>query len=258
MKKRAHGQVRQSQVVTTWGPGALMDLPHDAAIVGGLDEWPRPQDLQEVVEPRLARKLALLTGVSAPKLYAPPADPDEPNAPPRGIGVWRFPEWYVVQERKDTQERVRSRRLVHRKALDEKGKFDGLRVVPTRFVRACPRGHIDDLDWRAFVHHGSSKCQRQLWLDERGTSGDLAELTVRCECGAKRGLYEASQVELNALGTCTGKRPWLGPDASEECSLPEQALGALCFECILSTSGKRAFHSRSRTGCGHSGRFALG
>ena len=31
----------------------------------------------------------------------------------------------------------------------------------------------------------------QLWLDERGTSGDLADLYVRCECEKSRGLFEA-------------------------------------------------------------------
>ena len=35
------------------------------------------------------------------------------------------------------------------KGLDDKRRFDRLPVVPTRFVRACPRGHVDDLDWPA-------------------------------------------------------------------------------------------------------------
>ncbi len=35
----------------------------------------------------------------------------------------------------------------------------------------------------------------QLWLDEQGTGGDLGDLTVRCECGKKRGLHEAAEFE---------------------------------------------------------------
>lgn len=100
-------------------------------------------------------------------------------------------------------------------------------VVATRFVRACPRGHVDDLDWRYFVHeaHGtSSPCPRQLWLDERGTSGDLADLVVRCECGRQRSLYEATQIELNPLGTCRGARPWLGRNTNEDCNQPSRLL----------------------------------
>ena len=55
MSRRAQGQLRQSQVITTYGPGALIDLPRHSAIIGGLDTWPK--GLDEVVEPRLAHKL---------------------------------------------------------------------------------------------------------------------------------------------------------------------------------------------------------
>ena len=216
---RAAGSVRQSQVITTYGPGALIDLPAHSAIVGGLDTWPKT--LQEIAEPRLSHILQRITDVTAPKLYAPPPAPSEPWAPSTGIGAWRFPEWFVVQERTRTGgeggSRPQSRRLVQRKALDERGKFEGLPVVPTRFVRACPRGHVDDLDWYAFVHGAGSPCRRQLWLDERGTTGGLGELTVRCECGKSRNLSDASDIGANALGKCRGTRPWLGRNMNEEC-----------------------------------------
>ena len=226
MSRRAHGQLRQSQVVTTYGPGALIDLPRHSAIIGGLDTWSK--DLDEVVEPRLAQKLARLTGVPAPRLCAPPPTPNEPWATRRGIGAWRFPEWFVVQEdgggQSGGERRDRSRRLVHRKALDERGRFEKLTVVPTRFVRACPRGHVDDLDWRGFVHGAGRVCRRQLWLDERGTTGDLADLFVRCECGKSRPLYEAAELDQNPLGTCRGARPWLGRNTNEDCSQPSRLL----------------------------------
>jgi hypothetical protein len=44
---KAHGQVRRGQVITTYGPGALIDLPRHSAIVGGLDTWPKISDLEE-------------------------------------------------------------------------------------------------------------------------------------------------------------------------------------------------------------------
>ena len=215
------GQLRQSQVITTYGPGALVDLPRHSAIMGGLDTWPK--DLDEIVEPRLVRVLRNLTDVPSPKLFAPPPAPDEPWASPRGIGAWRFPEWFVVQEDNDGDQE-RSRRLVHRKSLDDRGRFDGKDVVPTRFVRACPRGHVDDLDWPGFVHGPDDNCRRQLWMDERGTTGDLAELSIRCECGKRRSLYEAAELDQNPLGTCRGTRPWLGLNTEEDCSQPSRLL----------------------------------
>ena len=55
MRRRAHGQLRRGQVITTYGPGALIDLPRHSAIVGGLDTWPSTTDLDEVKEDRLGR-----------------------------------------------------------------------------------------------------------------------------------------------------------------------------------------------------------
>jgi len=223
---KAHGQLRSSQIITTYGPGALIDLPKHSAIVGGLDTWPKTGDLEEIVETRLARKLKIMTGVAAPRLYAPPPDSNDPQQAKKGIGAWRFPEWFVVQEKDDPGQRERSRRLIHRKALDAKGRFDGRQVVATRFVRACPKGHVDDLDWYWFVHGTTSEClkNRQLWLDERSISGDLADLVVRCECKRSRGLYEAMLLEVNPLGTCRGARPWLGKGTHEGCNLPSRLL----------------------------------
>jgi len=223
MSKRAHGQIRRSQVITTYGPGALIDLPNHSAIVGGLDMWPKTSDLEPIMESRLLYKLRALTGIPNPQLFAPPADSNELGEDTKGIGAFRFPEWFVVQEESAGGDRERSRRLVKRSAL-EKGKFDRKQVVATRFVRACPKGHVDDLNWHRYVHGPEDQCRRQLWLDERGTSGDLADLVVRCECGKSRSLYEATLFELNPLDTCRGARPWIGKHANEECHLPTRLL----------------------------------
>ena len=221
---RAHGQVRRSQVITTWGPGALIDLPTNSGILGGLDTWPKIGTLEQVIDQRVTRKISLLTGIQEPLLFAPPPDSTLPGEPKQGIGVWRFPQWVVVQEELSGDGSGRSRRLVSRKALDEKGRFDGRPVVPTRFVQACPRGHIEDVGWHWFVHGSGDPCRRRLWLDEQGTGGDLSDLTVRCECKKSRRLSEAADLSLNALGTCHGSRPWLGMQNREDCGLPSRLL----------------------------------
>ena len=216
----SQGTLRQSQVITTYGPGALIDLPRHSAIVGGLETW--PQGLEEILERRLSNVLHKITGVPSPSLYAPPPEPDPPWAERRDIGAWRFPEWFVVQQAIG-EGRGQKRRLVHRHAL-ERGRYENRPVVPTRFVRACPRGHVDDVDWVKFVH-GEKHCgRRELWLVEHGTTGDLGDLVVRCECGKQRRLYEAAELENNPLGTCTGARPWLGRHAAEDCNQPSRLL----------------------------------
>ena len=34
---RPHGQIRQSQLITSFGPGAMMDLPDHSVLISGLD-----------------------------------------------------------------------------------------------------------------------------------------------------------------------------------------------------------------------------
>jgi hypothetical protein len=90
-------------------------------------------------------------------------------------------------------------------------------VLPVRFVQACTRGHVSDIDWRVFVHGKGVVCSRRLWLEERGTTGDLTDITIRCECGLFKALSAATKIADAPLGYCNGPRPWLGPNAHERC-----------------------------------------
>ena len=215
------GQLRQSQVVTTFGPGAMVDLPDHSVIIGGLNTWSGYID-RPITEERLAAKVKTLLGWDSVRFYAPPAESDEPGAPVTGVTAWLFPEWFVAQY--DVREGgVRSRPLVYRTDL-ERGMYrrdrdKAAKVVPIRFVQACPRGHVSDIKWKLFVHGPGDDCSRQLWIDERGTSGDLADIYIRCECGKSRQLSVATQRggDNPPLGYCKGARPWLGPNGGERC-----------------------------------------
>jgi hypothetical protein len=206
----------------------MVDLPQHSVLIGGLDLWGSPEDggFQAIREDRLLAKVRRVLGRDDLRMFAPPVDGAAQDAPSTGIVVWRFPGWFVVQKDEVWGENVRSRRLVSERELVRGSQWLGpdkkrYPVVPVRFVQACANGHISDLDWHWFAHTGGT-CRRKLWIDERGTSGDLAAVFVRCECGATRSLVQAlPQGEGGApLGTCQGRRPWLGHGASEECLGP--------------------------------------
>jgi len=214
------GQLRQSQVVTTFGPGAMVDLPDYSAIIGGLDTWKGYQE-RPITEERLAAKVKTLLKLDDIRFYAPPPDKDDPTAPITGITAWLFPEWFVAQfEVRDAG--TRSRPLVHRTDLDKGMKYrrdreKAVKVVPIRFVQACPRGHVSDIKWKLFLHGPDDPCSRQLWIDEKGTSGDLTDVFIRCECGKSKALSAATKLNDVPLGFCDGSRPWLGNFARERC-----------------------------------------
>jgi hypothetical protein len=222
-------ELRTSQLVTTFGPGAMVDLPEASAIIAGLDHWRYDRThIPLIQEPRLVEKLQRLLGIPNLTLRAPPPATDGYQGFHPDVVAWRFPEWFIVQKAESTPRGFRRRRLVHLNSLDGGRYRDADRkrspVVAVRFVRACIKGHVGDIDWKAFVHGAASGCPRDLWLEERGTTGDLDEIWVTCECGAERVMSQAARMELKALGNCNGSRPWLGPGTKESCGAPNRLL----------------------------------
>ncbi|HMV65294.1 MAG TPA: DUF1998 domain-containing protein [Myxococcota bacterium] len=221
--KRPHGTLRRSQILTTYGPGAMVDLPDHAVIIGGLEHW-SDRDWQVVHEPRLLRRLRR-ERMRPTELRMPPAASDAHDAGHNGITAWMFPEWFVGAPVEGSDPGARSRPLISRRAV-ERGKYQNKPVVPVRFVQACTRGHISDIDWYTFVHRGKTECRGDLFVDERGTTGDLHNVVVRCSCGQSRPMSAADgkrtrgtevivdrpEVEDAPLGYCKGERPWLGSD----------------------------------------------
>ena len=225
--------LRQSQLVTTYGPGAMIDLPWFAAVVGGLDFWDKGA---KISEPRLEAKAAQALGGVAVDLAAPYVSDKLPDATTtRGVIAWKFPRWSITQETRRQAEpdgrTYQTRMLVPESHLDEKtGQYEGadfddkgkrrkLDVVPIRFIRACKNGHMGEIDWYNFVHRGHTNCGGKLWLDDLGATGELNELRVRCDCGLPpRYISEAVGKENPALGRCDGSQHWLGQAAErEEC-----------------------------------------
>ena len=224
-------EVRASQLLTTFGAGAMMDQPEGSVIIGGLDHW-RYQSgaLPLVDEPRLLAKLRARLQRDSLTLRTPPASTDDPTAGKPGITVFKFPRCYLVQkpeprigpDGKPLPEHRGARRQIIPQSQLENGKFhDGgtkQDVVPLRFVRACEHGHLGDIDWQAFVHGFQGGCGAPIYLEEKSTTGALVDVEVSCSgCGLRRSLAQAAIKGSKALGRCDGRRPWLGSFAHESC-----------------------------------------
>ncbi len=234
-EQRPDASVRFSQAISTFGPGALVDLVDDAAIVAGLSYWAKGP---EITEDRLVQMLQRQEGYEGIRLYAPPPGGEDLNNPDRRwIKAFRFPEWFTCSNEKcwedggqmPRRDGARPRRLLHASVLESgghrcKGKGAASKVQPVRFVRACRLGHVDDLDWIRLVHRKDEhkECRRfNLWIDEAGASGDLNDVRVACSgCGASLRMSLATQLFTEdgpTLGFCSGKQLWLGGNANEDC-----------------------------------------
>jgi hypothetical protein len=227
-------ELRRSQIITTFGPGAMVDLPTRSVLIGGLNRWPGNSQAYEEIkhERQLVRLLeswlreqGRLGQGQTIVLRAPPQKPQDRRIPdPYGIDVTVFPRWFVCDEVEDISALgEKGRRLVEWPALVDNGKrhldVNGKKypVQPVRFVGACPNGHIQDLDWSRLVHQQAA-CPlgvAELWLIERGTSASLADLEVACSCGTGRSINDLTKPGV--LGLCRGAMPWIGPSESEPC-----------------------------------------
>ena len=254
-QKPPDGEIRQSQVLSSFGPGSMVDLPKHSIIMGGLDHWKFGERIP-IVEPRLTQFLQQRLNLSNVSLFEPPANTQDTTGPRTGIQSFMFPGWFVAQIDQTftapSGKIYRTRPLLPwrqlsawgGKYLDESRKKQP--VVPVRFVQACVHGHISDIDWRGFVHKGAA-CTGRLWLDEGGTGSDFADIFVRCDgCNAsRRPLSDATLPKSKALGLCRGDRPWLGKNARQECGNDEDGLPI--YSRLLVRSASNAYFAQTQS-----------
>jgi hypothetical protein len=228
-----------SQLLLTYGPGAMLDLPDHAVVVSGLQGWRHVgSNWQPVAEerliPLLREQLGEKLGPNFSQLRQPPAYDEEKhdtNAP--GVEVLVFPTWFTVDEitspggeGQGGPSDEKRRRLVEFTDLTttKAGKLsysgDGKKsgVNPIRFVAACPKGHLQDINWRFMAHrNGDRSCRKAMYWVERGVSSDPSDISVRCTCSASVTLGDLYKPKF--LGTCRCESPWLWPTriADEAC-----------------------------------------
>ena len=223
------GEVRPSQVIFSYGVGALVDLPHLSVLVAGLDDWTVDGGVARTIEEeRLLQTVRAQLGPQVQRLVAPPALPQGtgPVDPfseiaRTGIPVAMFPRWLLCPrcqrlaplgsglfERKDDAFHPERTRYIHGNCDKDKHPV----AVPARFLVACENGHLDDFPWVEFAHRGPTTCPALLRLIEYGPSGEARDLEVRCDACDKppRRLSEAFGEEGRArMPKCRGRRPHL-------------------------------------------------
>ena len=157
------GELRPSQILTTFGIGSIVDLPHISAMVMGLEDWPA-SDYREITEERLLASVRNALGPQVQQLRSPPIVPDTDRLNPFeeqsfvGVPVAPFPRWMLCPRCRrlaplssnqfmlnDRSIPARSRALRPTRIADIPASCRT--VIPARFIVACKNGHLDDFPW---------------------------------------------------------------------------------------------------------------
>lgn len=190
------GEARRHQLVTTYGVGSVVALGDESFMVAGTDYW--KVDDPTIHEPRLQKELGVEGFVD------PPASGDDHRP---DIPVVRFPTYESCPS---------CGRLAphHEFTSSDRNKCGDCEVplVPSRFIVACPNGHIDDFPYFNWVHAGSKPTgdRHELRLDVAGLTASLADVGIGCSCGKQATMDGAFRAGvLRGIAACAGKRPWL-------------------------------------------------
>nr|WP_300337497.1 DUF1998 domain-containing protein [Actinomyces sp.] len=225
------GSARPTTLLYTYGPGAVIDLPHFTIMPAGLDDWERiwlRRDCEPVTihAPRLLETVQLMLGHQVGELRRFPWQPTRPGRRREGddLGVPArvFPQWLrctgcdllapvgrFVDGYSNTHpfrpdqavfEHLNcpghGRRRSGSRPAGSAGRKQGKRrsvCVPARYLLACPVGHLDEFPYDWWVHEGAH-CTKAAnpELEMRDTSQRGATAVVGCRaCGASRSMSQA-------------------------------------------------------------------
>lgn len=177
-------QIRMSQFVVTYGPGAILETGTGPRVIPRPDiglfnpnSGMRPIDYA-ISDQRMSQ--GLLGGA---RVFRLPSNAergvlhDQPLYMTRPFPIWRLclnfhghgGDFSVLFP-------TRNCPVCHLRSNEQE---------PSRFIVACPEGHMDDIDWYRLVHHSQSNCQQSEWFRWRGGGGALRDIELDCSrCGS--------------------------------------------------------------------------
>jgi hypothetical protein len=213
-------KIRQSQTIVPFGVGAIFDIKGESLVGCDIFRWgARGETIQ-------SERLAATLGVAQFR-SAPSVDSNSWAPSTAGVPYARFPTWLFCQH---------CRRMTRwTRALEQEGKAPTCgscpgrkQLVPMRWIQICPKGHMDDIDWRRWAHSKNPgaearQCQKDNLFFEtlpgKGAGG-LDTLQVHCHaCKSRRNLMGiTSKGSLKSIHvSCSGRQPWQRFDDRASC-----------------------------------------
>lgn len=229
------GSARPTTLLYTYGPGAVIDLPHFTIMPTGLDDWERIWRRRDAAPatihaPRLLEAVQIMLGRQVGELRRFPWQPPRPgvrrDGDDLGVPALVFPQWlrctgcdllallsrFVNGYKNDHPFRPDQAIFEHIDCPGRSARGNGPRgsknanrrkgkrrspCVPARYLIVCPNGHLDEFPYDWWVHEGT-QCPKASHpeLSMTDTTQGGATAVISCRaCGARRGMAQAQGEE---------------------------------------------------------------
>ena len=180
-------------MLSPFGVGQIVNFPSELSVmIGGLSLWDERLELEKIRKGNISKeylqfsepRLQKILGVSyfvKPFEYKTSGSKNNKLI----IPAVRFPGWHYCTNSKcgkmaKEQLGQNDRELYCMTCRTEKRKF---KMIPVRFVAACPSGHIQDVPFAEWVHNGpvpNDDKRHELSYHTGGGSGDLGSIWLKC------------------------------------------------------------------------------
>jgi len=231
------GELRRSTLVSTFGPGAIVDFRAGgaavSAVIAGLESWDDQTETKQLNHPQTISEARLQKKLGVMGFRLPPVFPEDSRDAESLVAV-RFPRWLQCPQCFQIRQvrswaRLRAGKVARYCPECTSARPGGARpgreifVVPVRFVTACEAGHLDEFPWNIWVGH-KQECQNRDRLVLESKAAGLAGLILSCPiCKASRSLEGIFGEQALGNLPCRGRRPWLKTDDAV-CPRPLRAL----------------------------------
>jgi len=227
MKHKKAGEVRSSEIITTFGPGSVFNGKEGVSVmIMGLDAWSEAFNDENDISKFKVIHNKFLEDVCKKDHFRMPSNTGGFGG---GIPCTPFPTWGYCEfckkmskvEGKPDEEKGYYACKFCRKKYGYKNK-----ILPARLILLCDYGHVQDFPWEEWAH-SKTKDQEAGFCDNPevewrfGRGGTtLSNYSVKCAtCGKSRSMFGATEPLLDVLPSkngatfelkCDGNAPWLG------------------------------------------------
>lgn len=202
------GDIRKTQMITTFGVGSIVDFKDDTVVIASTDDWDyNPNDADEVESRKIFNEN--LSVITQAEYFLMPRTTQSTNSFSKGKNI----SSYVFPEKLHCS---RCGNIYDFRELDIKNRHRCPQcrnnLNASRFIVVCTNGHMDDFPYDWWVHNGkpcpSGVKSPRIKMVNIYNRTDIDSLRLECsECKATRSMVQVFSENALSEFQCTCKHP---------------------------------------------------